>query len=49
MLVKKIEQLPTGIMIMKDVFICDAIRTPIGRYGGALSTAAPLPSDIHSA
>ncbi len=22
---------------MKDVFICDAIRTPIGRYGGALS------------
>lgn len=23
---------------MKDVFICDAIRTPIGRYGGALST-----------
>ncbi|WP_058910761.1 3-oxoadipyl-CoA thiolase [Entomohabitans teleogrylli] len=23
---------------MRDVFICDAIRTPIGRYGGALST-----------
>ncbi len=23
---------------MKDVFICDAVRTPIGRYGGALST-----------
>mgnify|MGYP000500932847 CR=1 FL=1 len=22
---------------MRDVFICDAIRTPIGRYGGALS------------
>ena len=22
---------------MKDVFICDAIRTPIGRYGGALA------------
>ncbi|MGH1541572.1 MAG: 3-oxoadipyl-CoA thiolase [Arenicella sp.] len=22
---------------MKDVFICDAVRTPIGRYGGALS------------
>jgi 3-oxoadipyl-CoA thiolase len=22
---------------MKEVFICDAIRTPIGRYGGALS------------
>jgi 3-oxoadipyl-CoA thiolase len=35
---QKIEQLPTGIIIMKDVFICDAIRTPIGRYGGALST-----------
>jgi acetyl-CoA C-acetyltransferase len=23
-------------MIMTDAFICDAIRTPIGRYGGAL-------------
>ena len=23
---------------MKEVFICDAIRTPIGRYGGALSS-----------
>src|SRR5258706_7503701 len=23
---------------MTDVFICDAIRTPFGRYGGALST-----------
>lgn len=23
---------------MKDVFICDAIRTPIGRYGGGLAT-----------
>jgi len=23
---------------MKEAFICDAIRTPIGRYGGALST-----------
>jgi acetyl-CoA acetyltransferase len=22
---------------MRDAFICDAIRTPIGRYGGALS------------
>src|SRR5260370_23861707 len=22
---------------MRDVFICDAARTPIGRYGGALS------------
>ena len=24
-----------------DVFICDAIRTPFGRYGGALSTVRP--------
>jgi 3-oxoadipyl-CoA thiolase len=23
---------------MKDVFICDAVRTPIGRFGGALSS-----------
>jgi acetyl-CoA acyltransferase len=23
---------------MRDAFICDAVRTPIGRYGGALST-----------
>ena len=23
---------------MTDAFICDAIRTPIGRYGGALSS-----------
>ena len=23
---------------MADVFICDAVRTPIGRYGGALSS-----------
>ena len=23
---------------MPDAFICDAIRTPFGRYGGALST-----------
>lgn len=27
---------------MKDVFICDAIRTPIGRYGGGL---APVRTD----
>lgn len=26
---------------MKDVFICDAIRTPIGRYGGCLSSVRP--------
>lgn len=24
--------------MLNDVFICDAIRTPIGRYGGALAT-----------
>jgi len=23
---------------MKHVFLCDAVRTPIGRYGGALSS-----------
>ena len=23
---------------MADAFICDAVRTPIGRYGGALSS-----------
>jgi len=26
---------------MTDAFICDAIRTPIGRYGGALSKVRP--------
>lgn len=26
---------------MRDAFICDAIRTPIGRYAGALSTVRP--------
>ena len=26
---------------MTDAFICDAIRTPIGRYGGALSSVRP--------
>jgi 3-oxoadipyl-CoA thiolase len=25
-------------MATRDVFICDAVRTPIGRYGGALAT-----------
>ena len=23
---------------MKDAFICDVIRTPVGRYGGGLAT-----------
>lgn len=27
--------------MMRDVFICDAIRTPIGRYGGTLSSVRP--------
>src|SRR3979409_1999182 len=26
---------------MFDAFICDAVRTPIGRYGGALSSVRP--------
>lgn len=26
---------------MRQAFICDAIRTPIGRYGGALATVRP--------
>ncbi|MCK5424179.1 MAG: acetyl-CoA C-acyltransferase, partial [Emcibacter sp.] len=26
---------------MRDAFICDATRTPIGRYGGALSSVRP--------
>lgn len=26
---------------MQEVFICDAVRTPIGRYGGALSAVRP--------
>ena len=36
---------------MKDVFIIDAIRTPIGKYGGALSTVRPddlLATVIHA-
>jgi 3-oxoadipyl-CoA thiolase len=28
-------------MDMRDAFICDAIRTPFGRYGGALSAIRP--------
>ena len=26
---------------MADAYICDFVRTPIGRYGGALRTSAP--------
>jgi len=39
---------------MKEVFICDAIRTPVGKYGGSLSAvrpddlaAVPLKSILH--
>lgn len=39
---------------MTEAFLCDAIRTPIGRYGGALKDvraddlgAVPLLSLIH--
>ena len=28
-------------MTMTEAFICDAIRTPIGRYGGALASVRP--------
>jgi acetyl-CoA acyltransferase len=27
---------------MTDAFICDAIRTPIGRYSGAIALGHPL-------
>ena len=26
---------------MQEIFVIDAVRTPIGRYGGALSTVRP--------
>ena len=26
---------------MQEAFICDALRSPIGRYGGALATVRP--------
>ncbi len=26
---------------MTEAFICDSIRTPIGRFGGALATVRP--------
>ena len=34
---------------MTDAFICDAVRTPIGRYGGALSVGPPRRSRRHPA
>src|SRR5690554_2602800 len=27
--------------VMSEAFVCDAIRTPIGRYGGILATVRP--------
>ncbi len=30
-----------GDNTMTQAFICDAIRTPFGRYGGALPACAP--------
>ncbi len=27
---------------MREVYICDAVRTPIGRYGGAIALGHPL-------
>lgn len=26
---------------MKEVFVIDALRTPVGKYGGALSSVRP--------
>ena len=28
-------------LLMQSAYIIDAVRTPIGRYGGALSTVRP--------
>ncbi len=33
---------PVKVTSMNDVFICDAVRTPVGRYGGGL---APIRAD----
>src|SRR6476659_3062453 len=32
---------PTIMPCMTDAFICDAVRTPLGRYGGALAAVRP--------
>ncbi len=34
---------------MREVFICDAVRTAIGRYGGALAKVCVCPADIFTA
>ena len=34
---------------MNEAFICDAVRTPVGRYGGALSgvrTASQMKASV---
>jgi 3-oxoadipyl-CoA thiolase len=32
---------PLNISLMKEVFVIDAVRTPIGKYGGVLSSVRP--------
>jgi acetyl-CoA C-acetyltransferase len=34
-------QLEPGTIMTRQAFICDAVRTPFGRYGGALSSVRP--------
>ncbi len=38
---RKTSQRRRGAIELGDAFICDAIRTPIGRYGGALASIRP--------
>src|SRR5947209_10687243 len=30
-----------GIIVMTEAFLCEGARTPVGRYGGALSSVRP--------
>ena len=32
---------PLNVSLMKEVFVIDAVRTPIGKYGGVLSSVRP--------
>src|SRR6266571_4677474 len=32
---------------MPEAFICDAVRTPFGRYGGSLSTVRPVDDVVY--
>jgi 3-oxoadipyl-CoA thiolase len=41
MAVELMHQAYKTIVLMRDVYVIDAIRTPIGKYGGALSTVRP--------